>query len=207
MASMNLGQRYILNQKLFSWCLKISALEVVQRRQRPPGSAWCSAAGLGLTSCAVWEFCDHFPFTLNSLNINPLDFRAGAHLECPSKVISLAVLFSVVPCTAQRGEGALGLPSALAPWGWLLGGKPRVAEGCWCCWRIDTFGRVSEDSGISPPHPVRQWEQLFAGEQPPQLPPLKTTRGFVLVSSWQGSKKKNQMPFCTSGIYQGRESP
>lgn len=205
---MNLGQRYILNQKLFSWCLKISALEVVQRRQRPPGSARCSAAGLGLTPCAVWEFCDHFPFTLHSSNVNPLDFGAGAHLERPAKGISLAVLFPVIPCTAPRGEGALGLPSALVPWGWLLtvGGGSRVAEGCWCCWTIDTFRRVSVGSGMFSLS-RRTAGTALCWRAAPTASPTENYMGLFFFGELLSKIQKNQMPFCTSGIYQGREGP
>lgn len=121
---------------------------------------------MSLTSCAVGEFCVDFPIALHSLNINTLDFGAGAHLKRPSKVISLAMLFSIIPCTAQRREGVLGLPSAPVPWGLLLtmGETSRVAERCWFCWTINTFLRVSVHSGMfsSPSHDSRNISLLVS---------------------------------------------
>lgn len=147
-----------------------------------------------------------FPFHTAFIKRKPLG--AGAHLERPAKGISLAVLFPVIPCTAPRGEGALGLPSALVPWGWLLtvGGRSRVAEGCWCCWTIDTFRRVSVGSGMFSPS-RRTAGTALCWRAAPTASPTENYMGLFFFGELLSKIQKNQMPFCTSGIYQGREGP
>lgn len=113
-AVMNLGQRCILNQTLFSYRLQIPDSKVVQTREakgRLVSVLWPST-GVDFTAhvrgpCVLPRESSVTVFLLrhcSSINLNTLDFGAGAYLGTTFEGDqSYKRFLSCIPCTTKRG--------------------------------------------------------------------------------------------------------